>query len=91
MPLPRKSALLVVDMQEDFCEPHGSLAVPSGRGVVSYINELLSYPGFTLKIATRDFHPKDHISFASMHLGAKPFASEHTIMNPENEGETETT
>ncbi|KAK4504238.1 hypothetical protein PRZ48_005154 [Zasmidium cellare] len=88
---PKKSALIVVDMQEDFCEPNGALAVKDGRGVVNYINELMSYPGLTLKIATQDFHPHDHISFASQHPGTEAFKSEHTIRNPENEGETQTT
>lgn len=88
---PKKSALIVVDMQEDFCEPNGALAVKNGRGLASYINELLSYPGFSLKIATQDFHPRDHISFASGHPGAEAFKSEHTIRNPENEDETQTT
>lgn len=87
----KKCALIVVDMQEDFCEPNGSLAVKGGREVVTVINELLSYPGFTLKIATQDFHPKDHISFASNHTGKEAFKSEHTIRNPENESETQTT
>lgn len=87
----KKSALIVVDMQEDFCEPNGALAVKDGRGVVNYINDLLTYPGFSLKIATQDFHPHDHISFASQHSGAQAFTSQHTIRNPENEDETQTT
>ncbi|KAF2169914.1 hypothetical protein M409DRAFT_64342 [Zasmidium cellare ATCC 36951] len=91
MAAPKKSALIVVDMQEDFCEPNGALAVKDGRGVVNYINELLSYTGFSLKIATQDFHPHDHISFASQHPGTKAFTSEHTIKNPENGEETQTT
>ncbi|KXT00314.1 hypothetical protein AC578_6461 [Pseudocercospora eumusae] len=84
-------ALIVVDMQEDFCEPHGSLAVKGGREIAPKINELLNYPGWKLKIATRDVHPHDHISFASNHKDKKPFVDSHTIMNPENEGETQTT
>lgn len=54
------------------------------------INNLLIYP-FELKIATRDYHPADHISFASQHAGAQPFTSTHTITNPENEEEKQTT
>lgn len=84
-------ALIVVDMQEDFCEPHGSLAVKGGREISKQINELLDYPGWKLKIATRDVHPKDHVSFASNHKDKKPFVDSHTILNPGNEGESQTT
>ena len=87
----RRAALLIIDMQEDFCFPHGSLAVKDGREVASVINDLLEYPGFALKVGTKDFHPADHISFAQHHPGAEPFASEHTIRNPENAEETQTT
>lgn len=85
-----KAALVVVDMQEDFCPPHGSLAVAGGRDLAPIINDLLNWPGFALKIATRDFHPPDHISFASQHADAQPFVSSFTIANPENTSETQT-
>ncbi|KXT12688.1 hypothetical protein AC579_3266 [Pseudocercospora musae] len=85
------AALIVVDMQEDFCEPHGSLAVKDGREIAPKINELLSYPGWRLKIATRDVHPPNHISFASNHQDKNAFEDSHTIRNPENEGEMQTT
>lgn len=88
---PRKAALAVIDMQEDFCEPRGSLAVKGGREVAQIINELMARPGFELIIATRDFHPPDHISFASNHVDKTAFTSTHTIHNPENESETQTT
>ncbi|EME83587.1 uncharacterized protein MYCFIDRAFT_154146 [Pseudocercospora fijiensis CIRAD86] len=84
-------ALIVVDMQEDFCEPHGSLAVQNGREIAPKINELLNYPGWKLRVATRDVHPPNHISFASNHQDKKAFVSSHTIRNPENEGGTQTT
>ena len=87
----RKAALLIIDMQEDFCFPNGSLAVKGGREVASVINDLLDYPGFALKVGTKDFHPADHISFARQHPGAEPFTTEHTIKNPQNESETQTT
>lgn len=51
----------------------GSLAVEGGRDIAPLINSLLSLPGFTLKVATKDYHPPDHISFASNHQDAKPF------------------
>ncbi|KAI0353064.1 Isochorismatase hydrolase [Trametes cingulata] len=85
-PEPFKPALLVVDVQEDFCPPNGSLAVPEGRDIVPVINELLKLP-FTLKIATKDHHPQNHISFASNHPGAAPFASSCTVVNPANPAE----
>src|SRR2546423_15403331 len=54
-------ALIVVDVQNDFC-PGGSLAVPDGDAVVEPINELARKA--PLVIATRDWHPPDHRSFA---------------------------
>lgn len=86
-----RAALAVIDMQEDFCEPNGSLAVSGGRSVASVINDLLDWPGFVLKVGTRDHHPPDHISFASNHPGAQPFTSSHTIQSPSNAAETQTT
>ncbi|PVI05296.1 Isochorismatase hydrolase [Periconia macrospinosa] len=82
-------ALVIVDVQEDFCPPNGALAVTDGRTVVPLINELLDLP-FVLKIATKDFHPHDHISFASNHPppNNKPFESLATITNPLNPNES---
>ncbi|WPH01650.1 Hypothetical protein R9X50_00450000 [Acrodontium crateriforme] len=85
-----KVALAVIDFQEDFCPPNGSLAVNDGRSIAPAINHLLSLP-FALKVATRDYHPVDHISFATQHPGAQPFVSQHTITSPENKDETQTT
>lgn len=65
----RGRALLVVDVQNDFC-PGGSLAVEQGDQVVPVINALMS--GFSLVVATQDWHPPDHVSFASSHAGHKP-------------------
>jgi nicotinamidase/pyrazinamidase len=62
-------ALLVVDVQNDFC-PGGSLAVEQGDRVVPIINALM--PGFSLVVATQDWHPPGHVSFASSHAGRKP-------------------
>ncbi|KAA8621358.1 PncA Amidase related to nicotinamidase [Pyrenophora tritici-repentis] len=87
-----KPALVVVDMQEDFCPPDGALAVTGGRDIVPTINEFLEYP-FALKVATKDYHPRDHISFASNHTAPnnKPFESTVTIKNPHNPEETQET
>jgi len=82
-----KPALLIVDLQEDFCPPNGSLAVPHGRDIITTVNRLLDLP-FTLKVATKDWHPHDHVSFASNHSGAKPYSSVTTIVNPLNPAET---
>ena len=79
----RKAGLAVIDVQEDFCEPNGSLAVKDGRGLANVWNDLLSLP-FAVKLATRDYHPRDHISFASQHTDKEAFTSTHTIKNPEN-------
>ncbi|RDW73227.1 hypothetical protein BP6252_07134 [Coleophoma cylindrospora] len=83
-------ALIIVDVQEDFCPPNGSLAVPDGRSIVPAINTLLSLP-FALKIATQDWHPADHVSFAANHPGASPYTSTTTITNPSNPAESYTT
>jgi len=61
-------ALLVVDVQNDFC-PGGSLAVEEGDQVAPVINRLM--PLFDRVVATQDWHPKDHVSFASSHPGRK--------------------
>ncbi|KAH9862753.1 hypothetical protein J1614_010846 [Plenodomus biglobosus] len=84
-----KPALVVVDMQQDFCPPNGALAVAGGRDMVPTINTLLSLP-FTLKVATKDFHPRDHISFASNHPAPHntPFESTTVITNPHNPSES---
>jgi nicotinamidase len=57
-------ALIVVDMQNDFVT--GSLAVPDAQSIIEPINSILALP-FAVKIGTKDFHPPDHISFASNH------------------------
>lgn len=64
------NALLIIDVQNDFI-PGGSLAVPGGDEIVSVINGLMDR--FELVVATQDWHPKDHISFASNHPGKNPF------------------
>jgi nicotinamidase/pyrazinamidase len=62
-------ALLIVDMQNDFM-PGGPLGVPGADQLIPVINALI--PMFPLVVASQDFHPKDHVSFASNHLGKKP-------------------
>jgi nicotinamidase/pyrazinamidase len=62
--------LLVIDVQNDFC-PGGALAVPRGDEVVPIINRLA--PRFPNVVLTQDWHPSDHLSFASAHPGRRPF------------------
>ena len=62
-------ALILVDIQNDFL-PTGALPVPRGDEVVPLANHLS--PRFELVVATQDWHPRDHGSFASNHPGKKP-------------------
>lgn len=64
-----KKALIVVDMQNDFC-PGGSLAVPNGDEVIEPINQLVQeyLAAGDLVVYTKDHHPVDHISFQSNHI-----------------------
>lgn len=64
----KSDALLVVDVQNDFC-PGGALAVRNGDSVISVINHIQKY--FDTVIATQDWHPDSHISFAVNHAGKK--------------------
>jgi nicotinamidase/pyrazinamidase len=61
-----KTALLIIDVQNDFL-PGGSLAVANGDQIIPNINEIQS--GYDLVVATQDWHPADHGSFASQHPG----------------------
>lgn len=62
-------ALIVVDVQNDFL-PHGALPVKNGDQVIPVINQLLQQE-FNVKVATKDWHPKDHASFA-INQGKQP-------------------
>jgi len=59
-------ALILVDIQNDFVTG-GALAVPEGEKIIPIVNQLLSH--FDLIVATQDFHPADHGSFAANHEG----------------------
>ncbi len=63
-------ALLVIDMQNDFC-PGGALAVPEGDRIIPGINALMQQ--VPCVILTQDWHPADHSSFASEHPGAAAY------------------
>ena len=61
--------LLLIDLQNDFT-PGGSLAVPQGDDVIAVANRLM--PAYDLVVATQDWHPADHGSFAANHPGKAP-------------------
>jgi nicotinamidase/pyrazinamidase len=63
------NALILVDIQNDFI-PGGALPVPEGDQIVPLVNRL--QPCFDLIVATQDWHPADHGSFAANHPGRKP-------------------
>jgi nicotinamidase/pyrazinamidase len=63
-------ALLLIDIQTDFL-PGGRLAVPEGDAIIPLVNDL--QPHFELVVATQDWHPAGHQSFASSHAGRQVF------------------
>ncbi|MCX7684528.1 MAG: bifunctional nicotinamidase/pyrazinamidase [Acetobacteraceae bacterium] len=63
-------ALVVVDVQNDFL-PGGALAVPQGDAVIPVINRIARR--YEQVVLTQDWHPADHVSFASRHPGRAPF------------------
>jgi nicotinamidase/pyrazinamidase len=65
-------ALLVIDLQNDFC-PGGALAVAGGDEIVPVVNALALK--FAHAVLTQDWHPRGHISFASAHPGAEPYST----------------
>ncbi|MEX5730044.1 nicotinamidase/pyrazinamidase [Rhodovulum iodosum] len=67
---PANEALIVVDVQNDFC-PGGALAVPGGDEIVPRVNALMDE--FQVVVLTQDWHPANHSSFASNHEGKKPY------------------
>lgn len=62
-------ALIIVDVQNDFL-PGGALAVPEGDEIIPYINSI--QPTYNMVVATQDWHPKDHGSFADNHEDKVP-------------------
>ncbi|RDV15726.1 bifunctional nicotinamidase/pyrazinamidase [Pontibacter diazotrophicus] len=63
-------ALLLIDIQNDFL-PGGALAVPEGDAIIPIVNKLQEQ--FDLVVATQDWHPENHKSFASNHTGKSAF------------------
>ena len=65
-------ALLLIDIQNGFC-PGGNLPVPDGDQVVPVANSLIDSGKYDMVLASQDWHPAGHGSFASTHPGKKPF------------------
>ena len=65
---PSRTALLVVDIQPDFL-PGGALAVEEGDRILDGVRTLMNSDRFGVRVATQDWHPPDHLSFASNHEG----------------------
>ncbi|MES5099660.1 bifunctional nicotinamidase/pyrazinamidase [Agrobacterium sp. BA1120] len=65
-------ALLLIDIQNGFC-PGGNLAVADGDKIVPIANALIDNGGYDLIVASQDWHPANHGSFASQHAGKQPF------------------
>ncbi len=63
-------ALLLIDIQNDFL-PGGALAVAGGNEIIPVVNALM--PEFAIIVATQDWHPKDHGSFAANHHGGRVY------------------
>jgi nicotinamidase/pyrazinamidase len=66
------AALLLVDIQHDFL-PGGALAVGEGDAILAPVRRLVERDSFALYVATQDWHPRAHVSFASRHAGRAPF------------------
>jgi nicotinamidase/pyrazinamidase len=73
-------ALIAVDLQNDFYE-NGALAVPNASEINSKVNELLESDQYQLIIASQDWHPKNHLSFASNHNqeAFTPYSDDHGL------------
>ncbi|MGP8269963.1 MAG: bifunctional nicotinamidase/pyrazinamidase [Terracidiphilus sp.] len=70
MQITAQDALLVIDVQNDFC-PGGALPVADGYAVIEVIHRIA--PRFEHIVLTQDWHPAGHSSFASVHPGKRPF------------------
>jgi nicotinamidase/pyrazinamidase len=75
-----KDALVIVDVQHDFL-PGGALAVAGGDAIVAPIAALA--PRFATVVATQDWHPAGHVSFASTHPGRKPYETAELPQGPQ--------
>ncbi|VEU19616.1 DEKNAAC100273 [Brettanomyces naardenensis] len=76
MPEKFNPALMIIDLQEDFLPPSGSLAVDNGRDIIPSVMKLLDLTKYGWKaiVGTKDWHPEGHISFASAN-GQQPYTT----------------
>nr|WP_238351693.1 bifunctional nicotinamidase/pyrazinamidase [Pseudomonas sp. SWRI99] len=70
VPIASRTALLVIDVQNDFI-PGGQLPVPEGDQIVPLVNLIARQ--FRQVVIAQDWHPRGHISFASSHAGRQPY------------------
>jgi nicotinamidase/pyrazinamidase len=80
MEITPQDALVVIDVQNDFC-PGGALPVPHGNRVIAPIHRVARR--FDHVVLTQDWHPPGHLSFATRHPGRKPFESIDTQHGPQ--------
>ena len=76
-----KDALIIVDVQNDFC-PGGSLAVKNGDKIINQINNIQKY--FNNIILTQDWHPEDHTSFSTTNPEKKYFQLKNALWRSGN-------
>jgi nicotinamidase/pyrazinamidase len=79
-PIDTHDVLIVIDVQNDFC-PGGALAVADGDAVIDVIHRVA--PRFQHILLTQDWHPANHSSFATTHLGKKPFEQVELSYGPQ--------
>ncbi len=70
MTRPTNEALIMIDIQNDFCTG-GALAVEGGEEIVQRVNAMQD--DFAVKVLTQDWHPQEHLSFADNHEGRQPY------------------
>lgn len=84
-----ESALIIVDIQNDFC-PGGAMEVAGGDEIIPSINQLVRREAekeqgrFSKVVATADWHPQNHVSFASQHAGHAPYEEIEVDGLPQN-------
>ncbi len=85
LPLTQSDALLIIDLQNDFCPAvdgiGGALAVADAHAIVPGINALAAR--FPHTLLTQDWHPAQHISFASSHAGTEPYQQIEVAYGPQ--------
>ncbi|KDO24771.1 hypothetical protein SPRG_09632 [Saprolegnia parasitica CBS 223.65] len=78
LPPCNKTALIIVDVQNDFALPTGNLRVVGGEAIIPVINKVRDHGKFDMVVLTQDWHPLDHVSFASR-WASDPIAQPFTL------------